>query len=125
MVSACAFTMLSIAIPASGHNYTRFHLADGIRKADEDATKNITNAKVMYNPVSEQINVNFKLAKQSTVVIKLMDALGNEVLSLSNGTLEEGIQSLSFDTDGKIAAGFYFVRLTSGTETVIKRLSIR
>jgi hypothetical protein len=79
----------------------------------------------MYNPIAEQINVNFKLAKESAVVIKLMDALGNEVLSLSNSTYEEGSQSLSFETEGKVSAGFYFVKLTSGTETVIKRVSIR
>jgi hypothetical protein len=91
----------------------------------EESEKNITGVKVMYNPIAEQINVNFKLAKESAVVIKLMDALGNEVLSLSNSTYEEGSQSLSFETEGKVSAGFYFVKLTSGTETVIKRVSIR
>src|SRR5690606_34253609 len=124
--SVLAFVLLAVAIPVFGYHYTLsndVHFPyDKVKKTDEEAEKNITNVKVMYNPVSEQINVNFKVAKQSTVVIKLMDALGNEVLSLSNGTLDAGAQALSFDTDGKIGAGFYFVRLTSGTETVIKRL---
>jgi len=126
--SVFAVVLFSAAIPAFGYNHVHSSLHfnyDKRDKSDEEAEKNITNVKVIYNPVSEQINVNFKVGKQNTVVIKLMDALGNEVLSLSNGTLEAGAQSLSFDTDGKIAAGFYFVRLTSGTETVIKRLSIR
>lgn len=95
------------------------------RERDGENEKNITGVKVMYNPIAEQINVNFKLSKESAVVIKLMDALGNEVLSLANSTYEEGTQSLSFETEGKVSAGFYFVKLTSGTETVIKRISVR
>lgn len=92
---------------------------------DEEGEKNITGVKVMYNPIAEQINVNFKLSNESAIVIKLMDALGNEVLSLANSTYEEGTQSLSFETEGKVSAGFYFIKITSGTETVIKRISIR
>lgn len=92
---------------------------------EEAAEKVITNVKVMYNPVAEQISVSFKLTKQSSVAIKLMDALGNEVLNLSNSTLEAGNQNLSFETEGKVSPGFYFVRVGSGTETVVKRISIR
>jgi len=55
----------------------------------------------------------------------LMDALGNEVLNLSNSTIDAGVQNLSFDTDGKVSPGFYFVRVSSGSETVVKRVSIR
>lgn len=91
----------------------------------EEIEKVITSVKVMYNPVAEQISVSFKLAKQNVVTIKLMDALGNEVLSLSNSTLESGSQNLSFEIEGKVSQGFYFVRVASGTETVVKRISIR
>ena len=92
---------------------------------DDAAEKIVTNVKVMYNPVAEQISVSFKLTKQSNVAIKLMDALGNEVLNLSNSTLDAGNQNLSFETEGKVSPGFYFVRVGSGTETVVKRISIR
>ncbi|WP_166637770.1 T9SS type A sorting domain-containing protein [Sphingobacterium paludis] len=91
----------------------------------EDGEKLINNVKVFYNPVAEQITANFKLAKQGTVTIKVMDALGNEVLNLMNGSLEPGIQNLSFDSNGKLTTGFYFVRVTSGAETVVKRISVR
>lgn len=87
--------------------------------------KAITNVKVFYNPVAEQVAVSFKLSKLSTVSIRVMDALGNEVMGLMNGDLDGGIQSLNFDTNNKLPAGFYFVRVTSGSETVIKRISIR
>ncbi|MCL7988886.1 T9SS type A sorting domain-containing protein [Sphingobacterium sp. lm-10] len=87
--------------------------------------KVITNVKVFYNPVAEQVAVSFKLSKLSSVSIRVMDALGNEVMGLMNGDLDGGIQSLNFDTSSKLPAGFYFVRVTSGSETVIKRISIR
>ncbi len=129
MVNIILFAVLSLAMPVFGHDYARtansVESLHGVFGEKEDAEKNITSVKVMYNPVAEQISVNFKLEKESTVVIKLMDALGNEVLNLSNGSLDAGAQSLSFDTEGKVSAGFYFIKLTSGTETVIKRLSIR
>lgn len=92
---------------------------------EQESEKLINNVKVFYNPVAEQITLNFTLSQQNTVVIKVMDALGNEVLNLMNGRLDAGLQSLSFDTDGKLTAGFYFVRVSSGTETVVKRISVR
>ncbi|PRD47226.1 T9SS type A sorting domain-containing protein [Sphingobacterium haloxyli] len=92
---------------------------------DQESEKLINNVKVFYNPVAEQITLNFTLSEQNTVVIKVMDALGNEVLNLMNGRLDAGLQSLSFDTDGKLTTGFYFVRVTSGSETVVKRISVR
>lgn len=87
--------------------------------------KAITNVKVFYNPVAEQVAVSFKLSKLSNVSIRVMDALGNEVMNLMNGELDGGVQSLNFDTNSKLPAGFYFVRVTSGSETIIKRISIR
>ena len=91
----------------------------------DNQDKLIINVKASYNPVVEQIVVSFKLAKQANVTIKLMDALGNEVLPLFNGSLEEGNQNQLFDTNEKISPGFYFLRVASGSETVVKRISIK
>lgn len=92
---------------------------------EEDNDKLINNVKVFYNPISEQISVTFKLAKVNNITIKVMDALGNEVLSLHNGSLDAGMQNLSFDTQQKLSEGFYFVRVSGGSETIVKRISIR
>lgn len=91
----------------------------------ESTDKLITNVKASYNPVVGQIVVSFNLAKQSSVTIKLMDALGNEVLHLFNGSLDEGNQNHLFDTNEKVAPGFYFLRVASGSETVVKRISVK
>jgi hypothetical protein len=91
----------------------------------KDVDKLINNVKVFYNPISEQISLSFKLNKQSSVAIKVMDALGNEVVQLMNGSLDAGNQNLSFDPSGKLNSGFYFIRVVSGSETVVKRFSVR
>jgi len=90
-----------------------------------ESEKLIQNVKVFYNPVAEQIVLNFKLSKQSTVSVKMMDALGNEVLNLMNGKLDEGQQNLAFEANGKLTTGIYFVRVNSGAEVVVKRMSVR
>lgn len=90
-----------------------------------DNEKLINTVKVFYNPVADQISVSFKLGKQNNVSIKVMDALGNETLQLLNTNLEAGVQTLTFETNNKLATGFYFVRVAAGSETVVKRISIR
>ena len=54
-----------------------------------------------------------------------MDALGNEVLHLFNGNLDEGNQNHLFDSNEKVTPGFYFLRVASGAETIVKRISIK
>lgn len=124
-----SFLILASVCVAPAHGESRegdaYSTRFTIDTKDQGAEKVITNVKVMYNPVAEQISVSFKLVKQSNVSIKLMDALGNEVLNLSNSSLDEGNHNLSFETEGKVSPGFYFVRVGSGTETVVKRISVR
>ena len=86
--------------------------------------KLLSNVKVFPNPVSDQINLSFRLGQQETVSIKVMDALGNEVMTLLDQQLTAGTQSHSFDTGDKLTNGFYFIRVTAGTETVVKRISV-
>lgn len=120
--------MLVMTLSASAEGiYNLYNNAESVTllSKEEEAEKNIINVKVSYNPVATQISVSFKLTKQSNVAVKLMDALGNEVLNLSNTTMDSGSHNLSFETGEKISAGFYFVRVTSGVETVVKRISIR
>jgi len=113
-----------LAAPSPAENAV-FAAASHASVAKEDSEKLITNVKVFYNPVADQIALNFKLAKEGTVAVKIMDALGNEVLNLMNEKLDEGLQNLAFETAGKLSSGIYFVRVTSGTEVVVKRISVR
>lgn len=125
LVSSFMLAATSVA-PAMASNsvYPKPSSSTSISVAEE-SDKVITNVKVFYNPIAEQVLLTFKLSQQQNVSIKVMDALGSEVLNLMNGRLDVGSQNLSFDTNGKLTTGFYFVRVTSGSETVVKRISVK
>lgn len=91
----------------------------------QDNEKVLSGVKVFPNPVVDQISLTYRLGKQSSVSIKVMDALGNEVMTLLHQELDAGPQSHVFDTNNKLTNGFYFIRVSAGgTETVVKRISV-
>lgn len=94
------------------------------RTSPVENEKLLSNVKVFPNPIADQINLSFRLGNQSSVSIKVMDALGNEVMTLLSQELDAGTQNHSFDTNGKLTNGFYFIRVSAGTETVVKRISV-
>ena len=89
-----------------------------------DNQKPIDNVKVYPNPVSSQINISYSLKKDNQVIIKILDVLGNEILTLLDQNVQAGEQSNSFVLSSKISPGFYFIRIVSGNDSVIKRISV-
>lgn len=98
-----------------------FRLGNNDIRVDE---KLLSNVKVFPNPISEHINLSFRLGQQQVVTIKVMDALGNEVMTLLDQQLDQGNQNHSFEAGNKLTSGFYFIRVTAGTETIVKRISV-
>ncbi|HEX7366123.1 MAG TPA: T9SS type A sorting domain-containing protein [Pelobium sp.] len=86
--------------------------------------KPIDNVKVYPNPVSDQLNLSFSLKKEGLVTIKILDVLGNDVYTLLNQKLPAGTQSNKFLIDNKLNTGFYFVRIISGSDSFVKRISV-
>jgi hypothetical protein len=86
--------------------------------------KVLTNVKVYPNPVSDQLNLTYRVNKDSNITIKIMDVLGNEILTLLSEHISAGEQTNSFNIASKLSSGFYFVRVVAGSESVIKRISI-
>lgn len=89
-----------------------------------ESTKTLSDVKIYPNPISEQLNLTFKLSKKVNVSIKIMDALGNEINTLLSEQLEEGNQVHTFSIKSTLNSGFYFIRIMAGTETVVKRIQI-
>lgn len=87
--------------------------------------KLLSNVKVYPNPISEQVNVNYSLSKETHMTIKIMDFLGNEVATLLSRKLAAGEQNASFSINSELNRGLYFIRFIAGNETVIKRISIQ
>jgi len=112
------------ATRSSGSIFTSWFFQPFKGNSQADTEKLLSNVKVFPNPTVETINLSFRLGKRSDVSIKVMDALGNEMLTLFSQTLDPGNQNHSFEIQKRLSSGLYFVRVTVGTETVIKRISV-
>lgn len=95
-----------------------------LKPMSREQVKTLSNVKIYPNPVSEQLNLSFRLSKETGVSIKIMDALGNEINTLLSERLKEGDQVHNFMLNNKLSSGFYFIRIMAGTETVVKRIQI-
>jgi hypothetical protein len=89
-----------------------------------EQAKPLDNVKIYPNPVSNQLNLTYSLKKESIVTIKIMDVLGNEVLILMSKKVDAGEQNNKFLIETKLSTGFYFVRLSAGSDSIIKRISV-
>ncbi len=62
------------------------------------------------NPFNPSTTINFSLAVDSKVSLKIFDVLGQEVVTLINGQLAAGSQKVSFDASS-LNSGVYFYRI--------------
>ncbi|MDB5141535.1 MAG: type sorting protein [Mucilaginibacter sp.] len=86
--------------------------------------KLLNDVQVYPNPITDQINVKYVLSRNAIVTVKIMDVLGNDVITLLSQRIGSGEQSFSYLLNNKLSRGFYFVRVVAGTESVIKRISV-
>lgn len=98
--------------------------AKSVSAVSLDIQKPIDNVKVYPNPVAEQLNLSYSLKKEGLVTIKILDVLGNEVYTLLNQKLPAGAQNNKFIIESKLNTGFYFVRIISGSDSIVKRISV-
>lgn len=86
--------------------------------------KLLTIVKIYPNPVEDQLNIILSLNKDTPVNIKVMDLLGNEVVTLANERLLAGEQTRTFNLPNRLNTGIYFLKITAGAETQVKRISV-
>ncbi len=86
--------------------------------------KLLTDVSIYPNPITDKINLTYNVKKNTNVSIKIMDILGNDVLTLMAQRVEAGEQKNSFQLSNRLSPGFYFVRIIVGTEPFIKRISV-
>jgi len=64
------------------------------------------------NPFNPSTTINFSLAADSKVTLKVYDLLGQEVVTLVNGELTAGEQEVTFNAAG-LNSGVYFYRINA------------
>jgi hypothetical protein len=86
--------------------------------------KILTVLKIYPNPVDDQINLILRIDRESNLSVKVMDLLGNEVVTLSNERIQSGEQTKNYTIPNRLNTGIYFLKIVAGTETVVKRISV-
>lgn len=86
--------------------------------------KLLSVVKVYPNPVEDQVNLVVKMDRESNFSVKIMDLLGNEVVTLANERIAAGEQTKTYNIPERLNPGIYFLKIISGSETVVKRISV-
>jgi len=87
--------------------------------------KLLTIVKIYPNPVEDQLNVILSIGKDNVqTTIKVIDLLGNEVVTLLNERLNAGEQTKTFTMPSRVNPGIYFLRVIAGPESQVKRISV-
>ena len=86
--------------------------------------KLLNDVQVYPNPITDQINIKYTLSHNAIVTVKVMDVLGNDVITLISQRIASGEQNYTYLLNNKLQRGFYFIRVMAGNESVIKRISV-
>lgn len=108
--------------PIKDNLFTSTKVMTGIKTSLND--KVLNNVKVYPNPISDQLNLSFNISKDATVTVKIMDVLGNEITTLLSERVSAGDQNKPFQIASRITSGFYFIRVSAGSEVITKRISV-
>ena len=79
-------------------------------EVEVSAPKEFTLEQNYPNPFNPGTKINFSLAVDSKVTLKVFDILGQEVVTLLNDNLEAGLHNVDFDA-ASLNSGVYFYRI--------------
>ena len=108
--------------PAKDNFFGNTKIMNASKSGDND--KVLNNVKVYPNPISDQLNLSFNMSKDANVIVKIMDVLGNEITTLLSERVAAGDQTKPFIIASRITSGFYFIRVSVGSEIITKRISV-
>ncbi|MEA2076543.1 MAG: T9SS type A sorting domain-containing protein [Candidatus Marinimicrobia bacterium] len=75
------------------------------------------------NPFNPVTTIHFELKETGMTKVDIFDITGRHIRTLLNGSVEAGAYDLRFDA-AALSSGVYFYRLTSGSFTDIKKMSL-
>lgn len=87
---------------------------------------NVNSAKVAVNvfpnPATDRIEVALSNAAAGETSVSLISLDGKSVVELMNTTIAAGAQSFSFDVNGKVTSGVYFVRVNNNGKVLTEKV---
>ncbi|MCS3785441.1 cohesin domain-containing protein [Salinibacter ruber] len=90
----------------------------------QETTPDKTRLRANYpNPFSQQTTVEYALAEQSEVSVRVYNVLGQQVATLVQGTQQAGTHQVEWDGN-QLSSGKYFVRMEAGGKTDTKQITV-
>ena len=75
------------------------------------------------NPFNPQTNINYSLKENGFVTLKIFNILGRKIVTLVNGTQNDGNYKISFDADKySISSGIYYYELNVNNFHSVKKM---
>ncbi|MEO5571739.1 MAG: PKD domain-containing protein [Bacteroidia bacterium] len=78
------------------------------------------NFEVYPNPAHTKANVSFALIEKSFIRLQIYDVTGRQVSTLDEQNLDAG--EYQYDVDGNLDNGIYYIRLSIGDHSTVKKL---
>lgn len=96
---------------------------------DEEEASNLPREAALAqnypNPFNAATNINYYVPEKTNVNLEVFNLMGQKVSTLVDQTVEAGNHSVTWDTDeAGISSGIYFYRLTSGDQSIVKRMTL-
>ncbi|MHC1738731.1 MAG: DUF5074 domain-containing protein [Ignavibacteriaceae bacterium] len=93
----------------------------GVR--EEKLPETFTLSQNYPNPFNPATNINFEIAHNSFVTLKVFDIMGNEIASLISSEYAPGEYQVTFNP-ANLPSGIYFYTLTAGDFTNTKKMQL-
>ncbi|MGE5481206.1 MAG: T9SS type A sorting domain-containing protein [Chloroflexota bacterium] len=88
-----------------------------------DTSGRIALSHIYANPNRGDFNIQYFVPKASEIELEVVDLLGSRIALLERGTFPRGIYKRGYSVRG-VASGVYFLRLSSGNTSLVRRLYI-
>jgi hypothetical protein len=94
---------------------------------DDNASATFALSRVIPNPASSGVEIDYSVARESRVRLVVCDVQGRTVTVLADGARHAGAHRVTWEIDrarGTIAAGLYFVCFDTPAGRFVRRLAI-
>jgi len=105
----------------AGANVTTLSCEDGDVFREGQASTSVLSLRNFPNPFNPMTVIEFELAREAAVSVRIFDARGQEVADLAHGTLQQGFHALTWDARDR-ATGVYFYRVQAGDEVQTRKM---
>jgi hypothetical protein len=119
-----------LSLPATEMSYRAYRDEWGSVTLGQPDNQGAPEAYCLYqnypNPFNPTTNINYRLAKNSYVTLKVYNVLGKEITTLVNGFQNAGEHKVQFpgsqNVIGQLQSGIYFYKLQTESFTDVKKM---